>query len=319
MKAVADNLPLGAEWAYEIKWDGMRAIVSTDPSGVVAWSSRLNDITHRFPELGELRHGLGGVDAVLDGELVALAADGLPSFERLQRRIHLDRASDIERQTTENPVGYVVVDLLRLDGNETVNLAYDERRRILEALVDSGPTWQLAASHSGDGQELLAAVEAQGLEGVVSKLRTSLYKPGQRSRDWVKTKVDRRQELVVGGLMSGEGSRAPGIGALLVGFHDQTGLRYAGRVGSGFGQAEARRISDLAGPLATEASPFVDSVEIPNGRTVVFVEPSLVVEVRFTEWTRDLNLRHPVYIGLRIDADPLAVIREPDHAARRQS
>ncbi len=309
MKAVAGRLPIGDDWVYEIKWDGMRAITAVDGERIRSHSSRLNDITPRFPELDGLAGALA-VDAVLDGELVALGDDGLPSFSRLQGRMHLDRPYDIARKAETIPVVYVLFDVLAVDGTETLSLPYDQRRRLLEQLVEPGTAWQLASVHDDEPEALLQAVVDRGMEGLVAKRTGSTYQPGARSPDWVKVKPRRRQELVVGGLLSGEGGRAGSVGAVLVGHHDATGLRFAGRVGSGLTDPECRALLELTQPAAR--SPFVDAVPSVPGRTITFVEPDLVVEVAFGEWTPDGNLRHPVYLGRRPDVDPAHVPREPD-------
>lgn len=309
MKAVAGRLPAGDGWSYEIKWDGMRAVTACSPGGVRAHSSRLNDITPRFPELAPLADQFG-VDVVLDGELVAMGDDGLPSFSRLQGRMHLDRPHDIASKAAETPVVYVVFDVLSIDGTETFPLPYDQRRQLLEQLLEAGPSWQLASTHRDDPRALLDAVVERGMEGLVAKRITSTYQPGARSPDWVKIKPRRRQELVVGGLLSGDGGRTGSVAAVLVGYHDDQGLRFAGRVGSGLTDDEGRRLLALTRPTAE--SPFVDDVPGVRGRTITFVEPDIVAEVAFGEWTPDDNLRHPVYLGRRADVDPTNVPREPD-------
>ncbi|MEM7284946.1 MAG: non-homologous end-joining DNA ligase [Actinomycetota bacterium] len=309
MKAVAGRLPVGDGWAYEIKWDGMRAIAALGDGGVRARSSRLNDITPRFPELQPLAETLA-VDAVLDGELVAMGDDGLPSFSRMQGRMHLDRPHDIARKSVEIPIVYVVFDVLAIDGTDTLRLPYEQRRQLLEQILEPGPTWQLATVHREEPEALLDAVVERGMEGLVAKRLTSTYQPGARSADWVKVKPRRRQELVVGGLLSGEGDRLGSVAAVLVGYHDETGLRFAGRVGSGLTDAEGRELVQRTSPQVD--SPFVDDVPGVRGRTITFVEPELVVEVAFGEWTPDDNLRHPVYLGRRTDVDPTFVPREPD-------
>ena len=309
MKAVAGRLPVGDDWVYEIKWDGMRAITAVTEHGVRAHSSRLNEITPRFPELAGLADALA-VDAVLDGELVALGDDGLPSFSRLQGRMHLDRAHDIARKAAEIPVVYVLFDVLAIDGTETLALPYEQRRRLLEQLVEPGPTWQLASVHDDEPEALLQAVVDRGMEGLVAKRTASTYQPGARSADWIKVKPRRRQELVVGGLLSGEGGRSGSVGAVLVGYHDDVGLRFAGRVGSGLTDPECRALLQLVHRRGR--SPFVDGVPSVTGRTITFVDPDLVVEVAFGEWTPDGHLRHPVYLGRRADVDPAHVPREPD-------
>ena len=321
MKAVPGNLPVSEGWVYEIKWDGMRALVSNDDDGVTAYSSRGNDITQRFPELQDLREALGSTDAVLDGELVTLGDDGLPDFGRLQSRMHLDRAHDVERRRHEVPVVFIVFDLLRFDGTETLRLPLADRRRLLETALEPGRSWQLSTLHTDGGTELLDVVRERGMEGVVAKKLSSTYTPGLRSPDWVKVKPRRRQELVVGGWVSGEGQRDNTIGALLVGHYDDEGLRYAGRVGSGLTDAEAKALLTSFEPYresSTRSGAFVDPVPPVRGRSLHFVEPRIAVEVAFAEWTNEGNLRHPVYLGRRIDVDPQDITREPgpgDHAA----
>lgn len=313
MKAVAGPLPVGEGWVYEIKWDGMRAVVVNGPAGIRAYSTRGNEATARFPELQALHDRYGELDLVLDGELVAFDDDGLPSFGLMQQRMHLDRAGDIARRAVEIPVVFVIFDLLRVDGTETLPLPLAQRRHLLEELIEPGPQWRLSALHPDGGPELLEAVTERGVEGVVAKRIDSPYRPGTRSPDWVKVKPRRRQELVVGGWLSGEGSRQGRIGALMVGYHDSTGLRLAGRVGSGLTDSEMGAL--LAQFEETAESPFVDQVPAVRGRTTHFVEPEVVVEVAFGEWTADGVLRHPVYLGRRSDVDPRAVVREPDGRA----
>lgn len=313
MKAAADRLPVGEGWAYEIKWDGMRAIVTNGADGVVAHSARGNEITARFPELRELHDRFGDLDLVLDGELVAFGDDGLPSFSLLQQRMHLDRRHDVERRRQQIPVVFVVFDVLRVDGTETLPLPFADRRRLLESLVEPGPTWQLSTLHLEGGGELVEAVSERGMEGVVAKRLSSPYRPGTRSPDWVKVKPRRRQEFVVGAWVSGAEGRTGQISALVVGYYDDTGLRHAGRVGSGLTEAESRALGVAF--RETDRSPFVDPVDRVRGRSLHFVEPTVVVEVAFGEWTGDGNLRHPVYLGRRIDVDPALVRREPDSAA----
>lgn len=320
MKATSDRLPIGKDWAYEIKWDGMRALTVLSGAGQVsAYSSRGNDITARFPELADLSQLVAQLTVVLDGEIVALDDNGLPSFSRLQGRMHLDRPHDIAHRRVEIPVIYVIFDVLHLDGSDTIGLGYDQRRQLLETLVEPGPTWQLASVHREGGAELLAAVAERGMEGIVAKRVTSTYQPGQRSPDWAKVKARRRQEFVVGGWMSGEGARAAGIGGLLIGYRAEGQLRFAGRVGSGLSDETPRALLDRFESRIVDASPFTDEVATLSGRTITFVEPDTAIEVEFGEWTPIGHLRHPVYLGRRADVDPLDVIREPDPAPGPQA
>jgi bifunctional non-homologous end joining protein LigD len=248
---------------------------------------------------------------VLDGELVAFGEDGRPSFQRLQRRIHLGSAAEVKRRMQEVPVTYVIFDLLYRDGRSLLELPYEERRAELEQLGLNGDAWQTPAYHRGDGAALLAASKAQGLEGIVAKRLRSPYRPGRRSRDWLKVKNVRSQELVIGGWQPGKGRRSGELGALLVGYYDGDELRYAGKVGTGFGDADLKLLRGRLEPLAAKQSPF------SGGRPpkeAVFVEPELVAEIEFNEWTNAGTLRHPSYKGLRADKPATDVVREQPEA-----
>jgi bifunctional non-homologous end joining protein LigD len=313
MRAVTGELPTDDEnWAYEIKWDGMRAIAFCTEGQLRLQSANGLDATVRFPELAELAQSLSGHRVVLDGEVVTLDANGRPDFGLLQPRIHVASAAVAAERAATQPVAYVLFDLLWLDGLDVTSVPYEDRIRLLGELVEPGPAWRVTESHLGGGADLLAAMEAQGMEGLIAKGRTSRYEPGRRSRAWRKLKVRRRQEFVVGGWLAGEGSRAATLGALLVGYHDATGaLRYAGRVGTGFSEPELRVLAELLASVARETDPF----DPPPPRRVElharWVEPQIVVEVAFAEWTADGVLRHPSYRGRRGDKDPARVVREP--------
>ncbi len=315
MKAVSGTLPAAPGWAYEIKWDGMRAIVTNGADGIAAHSSELNDITPRFPELRELHGALGPLDVVLDGELVALGPSGLPDFGLLQRRMHVDRAPDVEARRAEVPVVFMVFDVLRVDGTETFALPLNNRRSVLESLLDPGPSWRVSEQQRDDGTELFEAVRHRGMEGIVAKRLSSLYRPGRRSPDWVKVKSRLRQEFVVGGWVSGAGNRDGQIGGLMLGYYDDSGLHLAGRVGSGLSDEESRRLRVQLAELGRDSSPFADTIAPVSGRTVHFVHPEIVVEVAFAEWTSNGNLRHPAYLGQRTDKPPSEVVREPNPAS----
>jgi bifunctional non-homologous end joining protein LigD len=313
MKAVSGTLPDDDEgWAYEIKWDGMRVVCGID-DGIKAVSTRGLDVIPRFPEMEGLADHLRGHRVVLDGEVVAF--DGSRTdFGRLQHRMHVADRREALRRAGDVPVVYVVFDLLHLDGIDTTPLAYEDRRRVLLDLVEPGGGWSVPAHQVGDGAALKDAAADQGLEGVVAKRLASRYEPGRRSPSWRKVKVRRRQELVVGGWTRGEGNREGSFGGLLVGYHadgDAGGpLEFAGSVGTGFDQAELARIQSLLQAHASDRSPF----RAPLPKTIKgirWVDPVLVVEVEFAEWTAEGRMRHPAYLGQRIDADPARVIREP--------
>ncbi len=303
------TLPIGDGWAFEIKWDGVRAIATVEGGRVRLTNRSGGDITRRYPEIRALGETLGSTEVVLDGEIVVF--DGpRPSFELMQRRMHVEGEREIRRLASELPVVLVVFDLLWLDGHSTTTLPYTQRRRLLAALALAGPAWQSPPHEVGDGSATLAVANQYDLEGVVAKRLDSAYEPGRRSRAWLKWKRQLRQELVVGGWMPGTGGREGGIGSLLVGYHDAPGdatLRYAGRVGTGFTQAELTRLESRLGPAQRETNPFTAG-RVPKG--AVFVEPEMVVEVRFTEWTAAGSIRQPAYLGERSDKNPRDVVRE---------
>ena len=311
-------------WAYEVKWDGVRALLYWEPGELRLESRNLNDITVSYPEVRPLGRALGSRRAVLDGELVAFDDAGRPSFERLQQRMHLGSESAARRRAREVRVTYVIFDLLYLDGRLLCEMPYRERREHLEQLGLDGPAWRTPSHHTGDGAAMLEASGRQGLEGIVAKRLDSRYEPGRRSGAWLKIKHTRSQELVIGGWVPGQGRRRERIGALLVGHYDATPdqaaqrdqpqrLVYAGRVGTGFTERELDRLSAGLAPLVQRRSPFARG---PSRRAAgppresVFVEPELVAEVEFRDWTSDGCLRAPSYKGLRRDRDPRQVVRE---------
>ncbi|HEX2849759.1 MAG TPA: non-homologous end-joining DNA ligase [Acidimicrobiales bacterium] len=307
---LATTVPADDEhWAFELKWDGVRALAYLDGTSIHLESRNLNDVTPRYPELEPLAHVLGGRAALLDGEVVAFDEHGKPSFQRLQGRMHLTGERRVASRMPSTPVVYVIFDVLHFDGRSTRDLAWDERRHLLESLELAGPSWQTPRAHLGGGAALLAASAAAGVEGVVAKRRTSPYRPGRRSRDWLKLKNHLRQEVVVGGWVPGAGNRAGRIGALLAGYHDATGLRFAGKVGTGFTGEELDRLGEALGRIERPTTPFVDRVPY---RDAHFVEPVVVAEVEFTEWTDAGTMRHPSYKGIRDDKAATDVRRESD-------
>jgi bifunctional non-homologous end joining protein LigD len=315
MKATLGKLPQGEQaYGYEIKWDGVRAIALCSGGRVRLESRTLRDTAPQYPEVRALGRQLGSRDAVLDGELVAIDEDGRPSFQRLQARMHLASDSVIRRRSRDVPVTYMVFDLLYLEGRPTMELAYEQRRELLEALELEGPNWQTPSYHRGEGKALLGASRERGLEGIVAKRLDSAYLPGLRSKAWLKVKNVRAQEIVIGGWIPGKGRREDMIGALLAGYQEhrdgERALRYAGRVGTGFTEADLRRLAELLEPLRVDESPFAGR---QPPREAEFVEPRLVAEVEFNEWTAAGTMRHPSFKGLRDDKDPGEVIREePD-------
>jgi bifunctional non-homologous end joining protein LigD len=298
------------EWSFEVKWDGVRAIAYVRPGRLRLESRNLREITDSYPEVRGLLRDLGMREAVLDGELVAFDDSGRPSFERLQRRMHVTAPASVKRLSASMPVVYAIFDLLYLDGRSLIELPYEERRAQLEKLDLSGPAWRVPAAHLGDGERLLEATRAQGLEGVIAKRLGSRYEPGRRSGAWLKIKHTMRQELVIGGWLPGEGRRAERIGALLVGYNRDGQFVYAGRVGTGFTEETLGELAGRLGPLRQKKNPFDTAPKLP--REAEFVEPKLVAEVEFREWTEDGVMRAPSFKGLRDDKSSREVVREGD-------
>jgi bifunctional non-homologous end joining protein LigD len=313
MLATAGELPRSdAGWAYEFKWDGVRAVTYVDGGRVRAMSRGEKDLTRSFPELRDLGAQLGSRPAVLDGELVAFDDAGRPSFGRLQQRLNLGSAAAITKRAAEVNATYLVFDVLHLDGESLLAASYDERRDALESLGLAGDSVAVPpAFRDAAGADVLAAAEAGQLEGVVAKRRDSVYRPGERSPQWVKVKVTRTQEVVIGGWTDGEGERTGSLGALLLGVNEGDQLRYAGKVGTGFDASTRRELLAALRPLVCEASPFAGALPRAETKGAHFVTPDLVGEVRFAEWTAGGHLRHTSWRGLRIDKTASEVVREP--------
>jgi bifunctional non-homologous end joining protein LigD len=313
MLATAGSLPRDDKgWAYEFKWDGVRAVTYVDGGRVRAMSRTDKDLTKGFPELRDLGAFLGSRPVVLDGELVAFDDAGRPSFGRLQHRLNLTSAAAVTKRAAEIAVTYLVFDVMHLDGQSLLDATYDERRERLESLGISGASYATTPSfQDASGAAVLQAAKSGGLEGLVAKRRDSVYRPGDRSPRWVKVKVIRTQEVVIGGWTEGEGERAGSLGALLLGVPDESGLRYAGKVGTGFDARSRQEILKALEPLAVEGSPFAGPLSTAEARGAHYVKPSLVGEVRFGEWTSGGHLRHPAWRGLRIDKNAAEVVREP--------
>ncbi len=301
-----------SQWSFEVKWDGVRAIAYAKPGRLRLESRNLREITDGYPEVRGLLRDLGMREAVFDGELVAFDEAGRPSFERLQRRMHVTAPSAVRRLAASTPVVYAIFDLLYLDGHNLIGLSYEQRRERLERLGVGGAAWRVPAAHPGHGRRLYDATEAQGLEGIVAKRLNSRYEPGRRTGAWVKIKHTQRQELVICGWLPGEGRRTDRIGALLMGRYEGSGakrrLRYAGRVGTGFTDRTLADLSARLKPLRRDDSPFHPSPKLP--RNAVFVEPELVAEIEFREWTSEGVMRAPSYKGLRDDKPAVEVAGE---------
>ncbi|HEU5033424.1 MAG TPA: non-homologous end-joining DNA ligase [Mycobacteriales bacterium] len=309
-----------AAYGYEFKWDGVRAMVYVLGGRQRVLSRNDRDVTASYPELRALAESLGSRQVVLDGEIVAMDTHGRPSFERLQSRMHVTGSAQVRRLMKQTPVTFLAFDVLHLDGRSLLEERYDERRRILESLELAGPSWQTPPHFRGDqfagdagepvGPAVLAASKQQGLEGIIAKRLDSRYYPGKRSDCWLKVKNLRTQEVVIGGWKPGEGRRKGAIGSLLLGVPGPDGLDYVGHVGTGFTAAMLRDLEADLAPLATGDSPFATPVPRPHARDAHWVQPQIVGEVAFGEWTREGRLRHPAWRGLRPDKSADDVVRE---------
>jgi bifunctional non-homologous end joining protein LigD len=292
-------------YGWEFKWDGVRAIAYVTGGQVRLLSRAGRDVTGSYPELAVLAQR---VDApvILDGEIIAIAA-GRPDFGLLQSRMHVRHPpASLVRQA---PVQLYLFDLLHHGGQSLLPLPYTERRgRLAELGLDADPV-RTTPWYPGGAADVLATSLAHALEGVVGKPLASAYHPGQR-RDWIKVKNIRHQVVIICGWKPGQGRRADTIGSLLVGVRDGPRLRYAGHVGTGFTQAALADLTHRLQPLRRADSPFATAVPAPHARGAQWVQPRLVGEVAFTEWTTDQVLRHPSWRGLRTDQNPSQVHQE---------
>jgi bifunctional non-homologous end joining protein LigD len=310
MLATAGTLPVrDAGWAYEMKWDGLRALAFLDGPRVRLVSRTGRDISHVYPELGGMAAAIGLPQGVLDGEIVAFGESEWPDFEALQQRMNIASAAQAQLLASQVPVSYLAFDLLWLDGRPLIELPYVQRRELLDGLRLSGGNWQAPPAFIGEhGADVQAVSREHQLEGVMAKRQQSRYEPGRRSQSWLKIKNTRRQEVVIGGWKPGEGARAGGIGSLLVGVQDRAGLVYCGHVGTGFTQQTLGMLARRLEPRST--SPFSAAVPVEDARSARWVEPYLVAEVAFGSWTKSGRMRAPSYKGLRDDKDPAEVVRE---------
>ncbi len=307
MLALAGPVPRGPGWAFEFKWDGVRAIVGA-AGGAVRLTSRLgNDVTAGYPELAGVGALTGGRPVLLDGEIVALDAAGRPNFGLLQDRMHVRHPPAELRERV--PVSFYAFDLLHLDGHPLLALPYDERRDRLLALDPPAGVLVPPAFTDVDGAQLLEVARAHRLEGVVAKRRGARYEAGRRSPAWVKTALSHTQEVLVGGWTPGEGRRTRTFGSLLLGAHDADGrLRYLGHVGTGFRDLVLDDLVARLRPLRRPTSPFDEQVPREHARHARWVEPVLVGEVEYRLMTRDGRLRHASWRGLRPDRAPDEVV-----------
>jgi bifunctional non-homologous end joining protein LigD len=302
---LVDTLPAGEDWLYEAKFDGYRAMALKDGTRLTILSRKGNDLTADYPAIREAVLGVAAKSAVVDGEIVAFDEAGRPSFQHLHHR-------------SANPaaIRYFAFDLLHLNGKDLQGEPLAARRAMLQQIL-AGTDVVFSAELPGSAEDVVQAVTEVGLEGVVAKRRSSTYESGKRSGAWQKFKVQLRQEFVIGGYKPENRN----FQSIVVGYYENKKLRFAGRVRAGFTAAQRAALFELLEPLKTDACPFTD---LPSGRTghwgegvtaedmkkLKWVKPKLVAEIAFTEWTRDGNLRHSAFVGMRTDKDARTVVRE---------
>jgi bifunctional non-homologous end joining protein LigD len=311
MLATAGELPVGPDWSYEFKWDGVRALAVVSATAEHWYARSGAEITKAYPELAGLAAALaaeGITDAVLDGEIVVLDEQGRPSFMALAERMHVRETGRARQLAASLPVSYMAFDILAANGTDIRAVSYVDRRGLLETLAPRlNPSGQwIVPPRFADGPATLAAAHELTLEGVVAKRLSSVYRPGVRSPDWVKLKHEKTGDYVVGAWRVGRRE----LGALLVGTPGPGGLRYRGRVGGGISAAVERDLLARLGPLRTDRSPFVDAVPREDLKGASYVEPVLVVEVRYGTLTPDGRLRFPRFVRLRPDKSAAEVVDE---------
>src|SRR5438093_10337717 len=301
LATLEQQVPNGPGWLFEVKWDGFRAIARVSQGDARLTSRQGNDLTQRFASVAkEIPKAVKTPDCVLDGEVCALDEQGRSSFSLMQQG------------KPGTPIVYFVFDLLELDGEPLVDLPLTERRKRLEKLLDRRNKTVRLSEAFEDGEALLEAAKQQELEGIMAKRLGSRYFEGRRTRDWLKIKTHGRQEFLIAGYTHGGGRRASTFGSLILAVREGGKLTYVGNVGTGFTDAEIRRLLAKLKPLRRDTSPFEVVPKMPRVRKdeIVWVEPKLVAEVEFAEFTHDGRLRAPSYQGLREDKEPEDVQRE---------
>lgn len=288
------------EWIFETKWDGFRAVCFIQNGSARFVSRNQLDMTHQYPELVGVGRQVDAKEAILDGEIVALDRDGMPRFQLLQPRVGRKKKRDIEALLGKANIVYFAFDLLYLDGRDLTSCSVVERKAALERILRPASFIKFSEHIESDGEAFFAQIEKFRLEGMMAKRAASHYLQ-RRSADWLKVKTVERAEVVVAGYTAPRGSRSH-FGALVVGLYRDRKLHYVAHIGGGFNQTTLEKIYKLMQPLKVKKSVFVDPPK--TNEPVQWLKPKLVAEVKFSEWTADGHLRHPVFIGLREDKRP---------------
>ena len=303
----------GADWLFEIKWDGYRAVAFIETGRVRLVSRNQNELTARYPELKDLAKSVKAKTAILDGEVVALDEEGRPSFSLMQQRTGFRPGGHRGQASAEVPVLYYAFDLLYLDGYDFRKLPLEERKKKLASILITGDSVRYSDHYEKQGKALFEMAREKGLEGILAKKRDSIYQE-RRSSEWLKIKIRHRVECVIGGYTQPEGSRAH-FGSIVLGLYDKQGrLIHVGQAGSGFNQKSLGEIWKMLQKRETKQKPFYGEVEAL--RKVSWVKPELVAEIEYAEWTEGANggsgpkLRAPVFLGLRDDKDPKECLLE---------
>ncbi|HLQ32347.1 MAG TPA: non-homologous end-joining DNA ligase, partial [Chloroflexota bacterium] len=290
------------KWLYEVKWDGIRAVAFVTSDGVRLMSRRGNDCTAQYPELAGIGRELKAAECIIDGEIVAYDEKGIPNFHLLQQRMNLQRTADIQRAQAEVPVGMQVFDLLYLDGRDLRKLPLVQRKALLRHVLQPKGFLFFSDHVEGEGEAFFKAATAKGLEGVVAKEKDSAYLSGKRSQSWLKLKATKEMDCVIGGWTEGEGARKA-LGSVVLGLYQPDGkLRFVCNAGSGFDQRTLETTLDMLRPIEITKHPFARKPDPPE--RYHWVEPRYVCRIKYSNFTPEGYVRHPVFLGLRPDKAP---------------
>lgn len=300
-------------WLFETKWDGVRAVCFIKNGKALFFSRNQLEMTGQYPELSGIPASVKANSAILDGEIVALDEHGVSRFQLLQRRLGRKDAGEIGRLAATTRLAYYVFDLLHLDGVDLMGCTLVDRKATLETILKPSKNVRYSDHIIGEGEKLFEVVAKVPLEGMIAKRLESTYVQ-KRSADWLKIKTTVESEVVVGGYTQPRNSRSY-FGALVVGLYQDGELHYVAHTGGGFNQKTLEQVYKLMQPWKTNASPFVDAPK--TNEPVQWIKPKLVAQIKFSEWTADRRMRHPIFLGLRTDKKPLECTFEVKQATKK--